>query len=58
MEEGLKRVINNDSIVIPSETNLALFRNINDIDDGSKASMSELMATLICLVVGAICVQV
>ena len=30
---------------------------VNEINDGSKASMSELMATLSCLLVGVVCVQ-
>ena len=47
----------NDIIVIPSDVNLASFRNIDEIDDGSEASMSNLMATLSCLVVGVVCVQ-
>ena len=57
LEEGLRRVIKDDSIVIPSNTNIAWFRNINAIDDLIEASMSKLMATLSCLVVGVVCVQ-
>ena len=57
LEEGLRRVIKDDSIAIPSDANLASLRNIDDIYEGSEAIMSELMATLSCLVVGVICVQ-
>ena len=50
-------MIKDDSIAIPSDTNIALLRNINEIDDGSEASISKLMAKLSCLVVGVVCVQ-
>ena len=39
---------NEESISIPSDVNLASFRNIKEIDEGSEASMSELIATLSC----------
>ena len=39
--------------MIPSDANLASLRNIDEIDDRSEASISELMATLICLFVGS-----
>ena len=47
-------MIKDNSITIPSEANLASFRNIDEIDDRSKASMSELMATLSCLFIGVV----
>ena len=43
--------------MIPSDANLESLRNIDKIDDGSEASMSELIATLSFLVVGVVCVQ-
>ena len=57
MEYGLSLVINDDSIVIPSDTNILSFKKMDEIDDGSEARMSELMDTLIWLVVGVVCVQ-
>ena len=34
-------------MVIPYDANIASFRNIEDIDDGSKARILELIVTLI-----------
>ena len=48
---------NEESIAIPSDANLASFRNIEEIDEGSEASMSELITTLSCWLVGVVCVQ-
>ena len=45
-----------NSIAISSTANLASLINIYEIDDGSEASMSKLMATLSCLLVGVVCV--
>ena len=49
--------INNDSIGIPSDANLASFRNIDEIDAGSESRMSKLMSVLSCLGVGVVCAQ-
>ena len=57
MEEGLRRVSKDDSITILSDSNLASLRNIDEINDGSEASMSNLMVTLSCLFVGVVCAQ-
>ena len=46
LEEGLRQVINKENIAIPSDTNIVSLSNIEDIDDGSDASISELIATL------------
>ena len=48
---------NEEIIVIPSDENIASFRNIKEIDEGSKASMYELIATLSCRLVGVVRVQ-
>ena len=56
-EEGLRLVSNDERIEILSDANLASLRNIDEIDDGSEASMSELIATLSCLLVGVVCFQ-
>ena len=53
-EDGLRRVSKYYSITISSDANLVSLRNINEIDDGSEASMSELIATLNCQLVGAV----
>ena len=50
-------MINEEIIAIPSDTNLESLRNIEEIDEGSEASMSELIATLSCRLVGVVCVQ-
>ena len=39
-------MINEEIIVIPSDVNIASLRNIKDIYDGSKSSISEIIATL------------
>ena len=46
LEEGLRLVINKESIVIPSDVNLASLSNIEDIDNGSDARIWEIIATL------------
>ena len=43
--------------MILSDVNLASFRKIEEIDEGSKSSMSELIATLRWRLVGVVCVQ-
>ena len=48
---------NEEIIAIPSDANLASFRNIEEIDDRSKDSMSELIATLSCRLAGVVHVQ-
>ena len=48
---------NDESIAIPSDSNIASFRNIKEIDDGSKASISELIATLSCRFYDVVCVH-
>ena len=40
-----------------SDTNLASLSNIDEIDEGNEASMSELILTLIFWLVGVVCVQ-
>ena len=50
-------MIKDYSIAILSDANILSLRNIDEINDGSKASMSEMMATLSCMVVGVVCVQ-
>ena len=57
LEEGLRWLSKDDSIAIPSDTNLESLKKINEIDDGSEASMSELITMLSCLFVGVVCVQ-
>ena len=48
---------NEESIAIPSDENIAPFRNIDEINDGSEASMSELIATLSCQLVSVVRIQ-
>ena len=43
--------------MIPSDTNLAALRNIEDTDDGSNASILELIVTLRCRIDGVVQVQ-
>ena len=50
-------MIKDDIIATPSDANLTSLKNIDEINDGSEASMSKLMATLSCLFVGVVCVQ-
>ena len=50
-------MIKDYSIAIPSDANIASLRNIDEINDGSEASMSELMAALSFLVVGVLFIQ-
>ena len=57
MEDGLRRVRNKESIAIPSDANLAPFRNIEDIDDRSESIISELIATLSCRLAGVVGLQ-
>ena len=57
LEDVLRQVSNEESIEIPSDVNIASLRNIEEIYEGSKASMSELIATLSCRLVGVVCVQ-
>ena len=48
---------NEEIIVIPFGENIAPFRNIKEIDEGSEAIMLELIATLSCRLVGVVRVQ-
>ena len=48
---------NEERILIPSDVNLASFRNIKEINEGSEARRSELIATLSCMLVGMVRVQ-
>ena len=48
---------NEERMAIPSDANLVSFRNIKEIDEGSKAIMLELIATLSCRLVGVVYVQ-
>ena len=48
---------NEEIIAILSDENVASFRNIKEIDEESKASMYELIATLSCQLVGVVRVQ-
>ena len=57
LEEGLKWVNNKESIAIPSDANLASFRNIKEINDGSKGSILELITTFCCRIASMVCVQ-
>ena len=57
LEEGLVCVSNEEIIAIMSDANLASLRNIKDIDDRSKAIISELIATLCCWLAGVVYVQ-
>ena len=57
LEEGLRLVSNEESILILSDADLASFRNIKKIDEGSKAGMSELIVTLSCQLVSVVSVQ-
>ena len=57
LEEGLRRVSNDESIAILSDANLAPLRNIDEINEGREASMSEQIATLSCQLIGVVCVQ-
>ena len=48
---------NEEIIAIPPDTNLASFSNVDEIGDGSKASISEPIAMLSCRIVGVVLVQ-
>ena len=48
---------NEENIVIPFDENLASFRNIEKIDEGSEVRMLELIVTLSCRLVGVVRVQ-
>ena len=48
---------NKESMAIPSDANIASFRNIEEINYGSKASISELIATLSFRFVGVVRIQ-
>ena len=57
LEEGLRLASNEEIIAIPSDANLAPFRNIEEIYYGIKARISELIATLSFRIAGVLCVQ-
>ena len=48
---------NEEIMAIPSDANLVSFRNIKEINEGIKSSMSELIAALSCWLVGVVRVQ-
>ena len=48
---------NKKSIAIPSDANLASFRNTEGIDDGSEDIISEVIATLSCRIASVVRVQ-
>ena len=48
---------NKESIAIPFDKNIAPFSKIEEIDEGSEASMSEMIVTLSCRLVGVVYVQ-
>ena len=48
---------NKESIVIPSDVNIASFRNIEEIDGRSKAIILELIATFSCRLASVVRVQ-
>ena len=56
-EEGLRGARTEESTAIPSDANTESLRNIKDTDEGSDASISELIATLRCLLAGVVRVQ-
>ena len=48
---------NKESIAISYDNNISSFRNIEEVNDGSEASTSELIATLSFRLAGVVCVQ-
>ena len=48
---------NEEIIALPYDANLASFKNIEEIDDGSEASISDLIVTLSFRVSGVVRVQ-
>ena len=56
-KEGLRLVSNKEIITIPSNANLASFRNIKEINEGSEANIYELVTKLSCMLVGVVRVQ-
>ena len=50
-------MINKESIVIPSDVNLASLSNIEDIDNGSDARIWEIIATLSFRLAGVVNIQ-
>ena len=56
LEEGLRSVSNEKINAILSDANIMSLRNIDEINDRREASMSELIATLSCWLVGVVCV--
>ena len=57
LEEGIRSFCNKESIAIPSDANLSSFRIIEEINDGSEARISELIATLSCRLAGVVCAK-
>ena len=48
---------NEESIAIPSDKNLSSFRNIEEVNDGIVARISEMIAMLSFRLAGVVCVQ-
>ena len=55
--EGIRSFCNKESIAIPSDANLSSFRIIEEINDGSEARISELIATRSFRITGMVRVQ-